>query len=176
MTRLQSYAQGEWAAGTGSATDLIHAVTGEKIGEASSEGLDFKAMLEYARNTGNPNLRRLTFHERARTLKEMAKYLMERKDEFYKVSEATGATNGGRQPIDPKVMADYIRQLPVGSRVRLSRVKGDDIRGLRMEKGNAFVCGLSTRKILTPCEIQCSSTDLSSVQRPSLSEVSKLMG
>ena len=31
---------------------------------------------------------------------------------------------------DPKIMADYIRQLPVGSRVRLSRTDGDEIRGL----------------------------------------------
>jgi hypothetical protein len=45
----------------------------------------------------------------------------------------SGATTGGRQPIDPKVMADYIRQLPVGSQVRLSRVKGDDIRGTLMK-------------------------------------------
>ena len=45
----------------------------------------------------------------------------------------TRAATSGRQPIDPKVMADYIRQLPVGSRVRLSRVKGDDIRGTLMK-------------------------------------------
>ncbi|HZI99879.1 MAG TPA: phenylacetic acid degradation bifunctional protein PaaZ [Gemmatimonadaceae bacterium] len=92
MNRLRSYARGEWVEGTGKFTDLVHAVTGEKIGEASSEGLDFKGMLEHARNVGNPNMRKLTFHERARMLKEMAKYLMERKDEFYKLSEATGAT------------------------------------------------------------------------------------
>ena len=90
--RLRSYAQGEWIEGTGKAADLVHAVTGEKIGEASSEGLDFNGMLEYARATGGPKLRAMTFHDRARMLKEMAKYLMERKDEFYKLSEATGAT------------------------------------------------------------------------------------
>ena len=90
--KLSSYAHGEWIEGKGSGVDLIHAVTGEKIGEATSEGLDFKGMLEYARDTGNPNLRKLTFHERARMLKEMAKYLLERKEEFYKLSEATGAT------------------------------------------------------------------------------------
>ena len=67
-------------------------VTGEPVAEVSSEGLDFNGMLEYARNTGNPKLRSMTFHERARMLKEMAKYLMERKEEFYKLSEATGAT------------------------------------------------------------------------------------
>lgn len=92
MNRLKSYAQGEWIEGTGKAADLVHAVTGEKIGEATSEGVDFKGMLEYARSVGNPAMRQLTFHERARMLKEMAKYLMGRKEEFYKLSEATGAT------------------------------------------------------------------------------------
>jgi hypothetical protein len=46
---------------------------------------------------------------------------------------APAGAAGGRQSIDPKVMADYIRQIPVGSRVRLSRVKGDDIRGTLMK-------------------------------------------
>jgi len=90
--RLRSYAQGEWIEGKGKSVELVHAVTGETIGEASSEGLDFDGMLEYARATGGPKLRAMTFHARARMLKEMAKYLMERKDEFYKLSEATGAT------------------------------------------------------------------------------------
>jgi oxepin-CoA hydrolase / 3-oxo-5,6-dehydrosuberyl-CoA semialdehyde dehydrogenase len=90
--RLRSYSQGEWIEGTGKAVELVHAVTGETIGEASSEGLDFKGMLDYARTVGGPKMRAMTFHERARMLKEMAKYLMERKDEFYKLSEATGAT------------------------------------------------------------------------------------
>jgi hypothetical protein len=33
---------------------------------------------------------------------------------------------------DPKVMADYVRQLRVGSRVRLSRIDGQEIRGTLM--------------------------------------------
>jgi len=98
--RLKSYAQGEWIEGTGQATSLIHAVTGETIAEATSEGVDFKGMLDYARTVGGPKLRKMTFHERARMLKEMAKYLMERKEGFYKLSEATGANlfqSDGRQ-------------------------------------------------------------------------------
>src|SRR4029453_768902 len=51
-------------------------------------------MIEYARGVGGPKLRGMTFHERARMLKEMAKHLMERKEAFYKLSEATGATKG----------------------------------------------------------------------------------
>ena len=92
--RLKNYARGEWVEGTGAGTALVHAVTGEQFGEASSGGLDFGAMVEYARNVGGPRLRRLTFHERARMLKALAQYLMRRKDEFYPLSAATGATKG----------------------------------------------------------------------------------
>jgi oxepin-CoA hydrolase / 3-oxo-5,6-dehydrosuberyl-CoA semialdehyde dehydrogenase len=90
--RLGNYALGEWVTGTGNATDLVHAVTGEKIGEATSTGLDFKAMAEYARTVGGPRLRGMTFHQRARMLKAMALFLTERKERFYEVSAATGAT------------------------------------------------------------------------------------
>jgi oxepin-CoA hydrolase/3-oxo-5,6-dehydrosuberyl-CoA semialdehyde dehydrogenase len=90
--RLASYALGEWVKGSGKASDLFHAVTGEKIGEATSEGLDFKAMVDYARRVGGPALRKMTFHQRARMLKAVAQYLMNRKDEFYTISAATGAT------------------------------------------------------------------------------------
>jgi oxepin-CoA hydrolase/3-oxo-5,6-dehydrosuberyl-CoA semialdehyde dehydrogenase len=91
---LASYAQGSWVEADGKATTLHHAVSGEPIAKASSEGLDFKAMLEFGRRAGGPALRKLTFHERARMLKAMAQYLMERKDGLYAVSAATGATKG----------------------------------------------------------------------------------
>ncbi len=90
--RLRSYAQGEWIEGSGKPVELFHAVTGEKVADANSEGLDFKAMLAYGRTVGGPKLRKMTFHERASMLKAMAKYLMERKEEFYQASAATGAT------------------------------------------------------------------------------------
>ncbi|HXC26228.1 MAG TPA: phenylacetic acid degradation bifunctional protein PaaZ [Gemmatimonadaceae bacterium] len=90
--KLASYAQGEWITGTGTPTQLFHAVTGEKVAEATSEGVDFKGMLEYGRTVGGPVLRKMTFHERAAMLKQMAKYLTDRKEEFYLASNATGAT------------------------------------------------------------------------------------
>ncbi|HEY2850767.1 MAG TPA: aldehyde dehydrogenase family protein, partial [Gemmatimonadaceae bacterium] len=92
MLKLKNYAMGEWVAGTGKAAELVHAVTGEMIGETSSGGLDFEAMAAYARAVGGPALRKMTFHERALMLKALAKYLMERKEEFYTLSAATGAT------------------------------------------------------------------------------------
>jgi oxepin-CoA hydrolase/3-oxo-5,6-dehydrosuberyl-CoA semialdehyde dehydrogenase len=89
---LQSYAEGAWTGGTGAGVTLLNAVTGEPVGMASSEGLDFRGMLEYGRKTGGPALRTMTFHARARMLKALATHLMERKDRFYEVSAATGAT------------------------------------------------------------------------------------
>ena len=38
-----------------------------------------------------------------------------------------------RHPVDPQVMADYIRQLRVGSLVRLTRTNGEEIRGTLMK-------------------------------------------
>lgn len=90
--RLSNYALGAWVQGTGSSTPLYDAFTGELIAEASSQGLDFGAMVEYARKVGGPTLRRMTFHQRALMLKELAKYLTERKELLYALSASTGAT------------------------------------------------------------------------------------
>jgi oxepin-CoA hydrolase/3-oxo-5,6-dehydrosuberyl-CoA semialdehyde dehydrogenase len=90
--QLKSYIAGNWRVGSGAQTPLRDATTGEVIAETSSGGLDFRGMLEHARSVGGPNLRRLTFHERAARLKALAKYLTERKEELYALSFATGAT------------------------------------------------------------------------------------
>ncbi len=92
--QLESYAAGRWRAGTDGGTALRDATTGEVVARASATGLDAGAMLEWARSVGGPNLRRLTFHERAALLKALATDLNEHKEEFYPVSFATGATRG----------------------------------------------------------------------------------
>ena len=88
---LESYAAGKWFAGEGG-EEILNAITGEPVCTVSSNGLDFKAMLDYGRKTGSPALRKLTFHERALRLKALAQYLMERKEGYYELSRATGAT------------------------------------------------------------------------------------
>lgn len=92
--KIKSYALGRWVEGSGNGLEVFNAVNGEKIGEVSSAGLDFKGMLEYARSVGGPKLRKMTFHERGRMLKALAMYLTARKDEFYPISACTGATKG----------------------------------------------------------------------------------
>src|SRR5687768_15404362 len=90
--KLGNYITGKWITRDGEGQALHNAVTGEIIGSASTKGLDFKAMTDYARNTGNPNLRKLTFHERGRMLKALAMHLRNHLDKFYGVSYQTGAT------------------------------------------------------------------------------------
>jgi oxepin-CoA hydrolase / 3-oxo-5,6-dehydrosuberyl-CoA semialdehyde dehydrogenase len=90
--QLQSFVAGRWQSGTGEGNALRDATSGEVIARASSEGLDARAMLMHAREVGGPNLRRLTFHERAGLLKALAKRLGDFKDELYALSYATGAT------------------------------------------------------------------------------------
>jgi oxepin-CoA hydrolase / 3-oxo-5,6-dehydrosuberyl-CoA semialdehyde dehydrogenase len=92
MQKYQNYALGKWIDGEGVETNLFNALTGEKIGEISSVGLDYKAMLEYGRKTGGHTLRKMTFQERGRMLKALALHLMEKKDSYYAVSSLTGAT------------------------------------------------------------------------------------
>ena len=92
MNKFQNYALGQWISGTQSAHELFNAVTGESLGFAGSDGIDFKAMCTFARERGGPALRAMTFHERGRMLKALAMYLLEQKEHYYALSWATGAT------------------------------------------------------------------------------------
>ena len=92
INTLQSYAAGEWHTSADEGVTLTSAITGEAVAKISSKGLDFKDMVDYARNVGSPALAKYTFHERAIMLKKLGAYLLERKEFFYELSKATGAT------------------------------------------------------------------------------------
>ncbi len=92
ITQLKNYTEGRWHTASAEGDTLYNAVTGDAIYTASSEGLDFGAMMDYARRTGGPALRKLTFQERGRMLKALALHLVERKEYFYEISALTGAT------------------------------------------------------------------------------------
>lgn len=92
MSKLQSFALGSWIEGDGEGQILLNAVNGEPIASVSSKGLDFSAMLNYARTQGGPALRAMSFQERGRMLKALALYLSERKLNYYPLSYKTGAT------------------------------------------------------------------------------------
>lgn len=92
MLNVQSFAAGQWVMPGAGARNIASAITGDVIAQAGNDALDVQAMLGYARDVGGPALRKMTFHDRARMLKAVAMYLMERKQALYELSYDTGAT------------------------------------------------------------------------------------
>ncbi len=92
MIKTGNYVSGKWVEGEGEGQQLFNAITGELIGAASSKGVDFKSMTEYARKVGNPALRKMTFQERGRMLRALALHLRNHLEKFYQTSYLTGAT------------------------------------------------------------------------------------
>ena len=92
MIALENYILGKRIKGDGDGQALYNAVTGNTIATASTKGIDFASVLNYARTKGNPALRKMSFHERGLMLRALAIHLREHLDEFYKVSYQTGAT------------------------------------------------------------------------------------
>jgi len=90
--KLRSYVAGQWRAGSGDGTRVFNAVDGEPVCTVDSDGIDFGAVVGHGREVGGPALRAMTFHERAASLKTMARELMARKEDYYAISAKTGAT------------------------------------------------------------------------------------
>lgn len=89
---LESYVCGQWVRGAKAGNPLLNAATGEVVALIDASGIDPAAVLAHGRAMGGAALRRLSFHERAAMLKALGQWLMERKEEFYALSTATGAT------------------------------------------------------------------------------------
>lgn len=92
MKKLGNYVCGQWTEGSGEGMPLYNAITGEPVALATTQGLDYSEILHYGRENGGRALRKMTFHERGRMLKALALCLLERKERYYVLSAATGAT------------------------------------------------------------------------------------
>ena len=90
--QVKNYILGEWVSGKGEEINHFHSITGEHISSTSSDGIDYKAILQYGREKGSSSLRKMTFQQRGEMLKSLALYLHKRKEIFYDLSKATGAT------------------------------------------------------------------------------------
>jgi oxepin-CoA hydrolase/3-oxo-5,6-dehydrosuberyl-CoA semialdehyde dehydrogenase len=91
---LQHFALGGWVDGGANGQPYVNAITGEQLGTTSSEGLDMAAVVEHARDVGNPAVSALSFHERATILRNVGKLLLDDdvKASLYELSTLTGAT------------------------------------------------------------------------------------
>jgi oxepin-CoA hydrolase/3-oxo-5,6-dehydrosuberyl-CoA semialdehyde dehydrogenase len=93
MKTLRSYVCGNWHEAKSGFTTLVDPSTEEEIARAASEGIDFGAVLDHARERGGPALRSMTFAQRAQLLKDMSKVLRDHRDELLDLSARnTGTT------------------------------------------------------------------------------------
>ena len=94
MLRPASYAMAHWIEPGSAAQPVIGPVAGEQIALAGGAPLDVQGMLDWARSVGGPALRRMTFHDRARMIKNVATYLNDRKEELYAINHDRGDAPG----------------------------------------------------------------------------------
>jgi len=93
-SKLDHYILGQWTPHDGPGEPQYDAITGEIIGTHSTEGLDYSAIMDYARRVGGPGLRKMTFRERGQMLKKLALHLFDIRKKYYPLSYRTGATKG----------------------------------------------------------------------------------
>ncbi len=93
MKTLRSYVQGRWHQADSDLVPLHNPCTEEPIAQAGSRGVDFGAAYDYARDTGGPALRELSFAQRGELLSAMSKALYAKRDELIELSGLnTGVT------------------------------------------------------------------------------------
>ncbi|RVT83813.1 phenylacetic acid degradation bifunctional protein PaaZ [Inhella crocodyli] len=89
--QLQSLVADRWI-GAAPKQALRSAINGRVVAHTHDEALDFAEMVAHARGPGLKNLLATHFQDRARVLKALAVFLMERKEQLYAISAHTGAT------------------------------------------------------------------------------------
>jgi len=100
--KLKSFVSGQWHEGSGKTVALLNPATEESLAETTTGGIDFSAVLEYARSVGGPALRSLTFAERAEKLQQVYDALFAKREELIELSIA----NGGNTRNDAKFDVD----------------------------------------------------------------------
>ena len=145
---LASYVAGTWYTAPDAGTAVADAATGEIVARVSSTGLDTRAIVDHARQTGGHTLRQLTFHERAAALKTLATYLDANKAAYHELSLATGATRrDGTGDIDGGIGTVFAyssrarRELPDGFLIPDGDVEA-------IGKGGTFAAGTCTRRFV----------------------------
>ena len=90
---VPSYLSGQWLTpdNPSRVADVHDASTGDVVALVSAEGLDIAGAIDYARSIGREGLQKLTFHERALKLKELAIFLQDHREELYELANQAGA-------------------------------------------------------------------------------------
>jgi 3,4-dehydroadipyl-CoA semialdehyde dehydrogenase len=83
---LANYVSGDWKTGGGQGEPLVDPVTGEELARVSSQGIDVKSALDFARAEGGAALRALSYRERAELLVKIGETLAANRDEYFRIS------------------------------------------------------------------------------------------
>src|SRR5689334_17083866 len=100
-TQLTSYLAGRWQQGQGQGNTLMNPSTEEPVAQTSTQGIDFKEAVEFAR-AGGAGLRELTFKQRAELLRALAKQVSDAREELM----GLGLSNAGNTRSDAKFDID----------------------------------------------------------------------
>ncbi len=100
MERLSSHVLGRWHAAQGDLATLVNPATEEPLAQAGSAGIDFQAVLAFAREQGGPALRGLDFAARGKLLAAIAGALHEKRDELIEVAIQNGGNTRGDAKFD----------------------------------------------------------------------------
>ncbi len=97
---LHSYLGGRWQTGTEPAVPLVNPCDGTVLAWASSKGLDLKTALDYSRKVGSPELRKLSYRQRADLLGKIADLLATRRDEWHQIARKNSGNTRADATID----------------------------------------------------------------------------
>lgn len=100
--KLKNYVSGQWIEGKGAGTAMVDPVTGDELARASTDGVDYKAALDFARRTGGPALRKMSFAERAALIGKVADVLVANRDKYFGLAQA----NSGNTKVDAMIDVD----------------------------------------------------------------------
>ncbi len=100
--QLDSYLEGSWQSGDGSARPLINPATEQEIANIRSITASLAGAVRWGREVGGANLGKLSFAERGALLKKMAQVIHEAREELIDVA----VQNGGNTRKDAKFDID----------------------------------------------------------------------
>jgi 3,4-dehydroadipyl-CoA semialdehyde dehydrogenase len=102
MEKLASYVGGAWTHGAGKTSTLVNPTTEEALVEAGTEGIDFGKALAFARDTGGPALRAMSFSARGDILRALSRAIHASRDALIDLA----IQNGGNTRSDAKFDID----------------------------------------------------------------------
>ena len=97
---LHSYLGGKWQTGAEPGTALVNPTTGDIVARASSHGLDLKSAMEYSRNVGGPELRKLSYGQRTELLGKVADTLAAKRNEWFEIARVNSGNTKSDASID----------------------------------------------------------------------------